>query len=75
MKNGEPVGYNRYIDGERDISMIGYFDDSLKRYGTHLEFMNKQLLRSGHYERDTEKFTPLNPIEFLEFSEEPLNST
>ena len=38
---GEPIGFNRYIDGQDDISYIGYFDDNLKHYGTSLEFFTK----------------------------------
>ena len=35
---GEPIGFNRYIDGVNDVSYIGYFDENLARYGTSLEF-------------------------------------
>ena len=56
------------------MSMIGYFDDSLKRYGTHLEFMNKELYRAGFYDRNTENFTEMNPITILEFTDQPINS-
>lgn len=53
VANGVPMGFNRYIDGQKDTSFIGYsenFEEEI--YGTCLLFKDKKLVRSGVFIKD-----------------------